>query len=154
MGTALFRAAGTMSKVSKLVGIQKSLGITLIELMIVVAIVAIIASIAYPSYQSHTVKTRRVEAQTMLLEIMQRQRQYFSQENTYTTDLIGDLGYANAGSGEVATENGFYLISATACPAETIVECVLLTAEAQAGQVNDSDLSYNSRNEKTPAEKW
>lgn len=122
--------------------------------MIVVAIVAIIASIAYPSYQSHMVKTRRVEAQTMLLEIMQRQRQHFSQENTYTTDLVGDFGYPDAGSGSVATENGFYSISAAACPGEAIVECVLLTAKAEAGQTNDSDLTYDSRNKKYPPEKW
>ena len=71
----------------------KKCGVTLVELMIVVAIIAIIVSIAYPSYQNHITKTRRADGQGMLLRVMQEQRKHFSNENTYTTDLIGDLGF-------------------------------------------------------------
>ena len=44
-------------------------GFTLIELMIVVAVIAILAAIAYPSYQQYVVKTKRVEAETELVEL-------------------------------------------------------------------------------------
>lgn len=131
-------------------------GFTLVELLIVVAIVAILATIAYPSYQNHVTRTRYADAKVMLLEIMNEQRKFFSNNNTYTTDLIADLNYTDAGAGAVSTEGNFYLISAGACgnPAEPITECVLLTATASfAGSLGN--LTYDSRNIKDgPAGAW
>ena len=48
---------------------KKQLGLTLIELMTVVAIIAILASIAFPAYDKHIQKTRRSQAQQVLLDI-------------------------------------------------------------------------------------
>ncbi len=142
-------------RISKLV----QLGVTLVELMIVVALVGIIAAIAYPSYLSHMTKTRNAEAQIMLLEIMQAQRKYFTDNNGYSNSLVAELGYTESASVEnaVDTEHGHYVISATNCVGDPVIpltECVLLTATPNIAAA--PTLTYNSRNQKdsTPPGAW
>ena len=129
------------------------LGMNLIELLIVVTVVAVLAAVAYPSYQNHITQTRYAEAKVMLLQIMQQQRRYFTDNNTYTVDLIGELGNPDAGDDRVASENGLYLITATAC-GEGIAQCVLLSASPAFGDKSATKLTYNSQNIKTPAKVW
>jgi type IV pilus assembly protein PilE len=132
-------------------------GFTLVELLIVVAIVAILASIAYPSYQSHVSRTRYADAKVKLLEIMNQQRRYFTNNNTYTNNLVTELEYLDAGNGQdVLTDGGFYTITAGACaaPVNTLVQCVVLTATANFGG-SLGVLTYDSRNIKGgPAGAW
>jgi type IV pilus assembly protein PilE len=64
-------------------------GFTLIELMIVVAIVAIIASIAYPSYTESIRKSRRADAQAVLLESGQFLERFFTENNRYDQSVAG-----------------------------------------------------------------
>ena len=137
-------------------------GVTLVELLIVVSVVAILAAIAYPAYQTHMAKTRYSDAKVKLLEIMQRQRNFFTQNNTYTANLAGGgLGYDEAvsGTGTVLTDNDFYLITARTCeddPANPpITECVRLTATPNFSGGDQTELTFNSRNEKTgPTHAW
>ena len=131
-------------------------GITLVELMIVVVILAIIGTLAYPTYQGHATRARYADAKVMLLQIMQRQREFFTDNNTYTTDLVADLGYADAGSGKVSSEQGIYYIEAGQCDsgATNINQCVELSAELQSGAAGEPTFIYNSRNEKSPAAHW
>lgn len=131
-------------------------GITLIELMVVVAIVGILASIAYPAYTDQMRKTRRSDGQVMLTEMMNAQERFFTNNGAYTTNLVsGGLGYTDAGSGKVDSENDYYQITAAVCGAGiALSDCVLLTATAVGGQVSDGNLSYNSLGVKTPASKW
>ncbi|MDD3448213.1 MAG: type IV pilin protein [Gammaproteobacteria bacterium] len=58
-------------------------GFTLIELMIVVAVVAILASIAYPSYVDQVRKSRRAEAQSLMLEDAQWLERQFTANSSY-----------------------------------------------------------------------
>ena len=67
-------------------------GVTLLELMIVVAIVAMIAAFAYPSYTEYVVDTKRTAATTTLLQVADRQQQFFMDNKRFTADLT-DLGY-------------------------------------------------------------
>ena len=67
-------------------------GVTLIELMIVVAIVALISAIAYPSYQNYIVSTKRTAATATLLQIADRQQQFFMDNKSFAADLTA-LGY-------------------------------------------------------------
>ena len=68
-------------------------GITLLELLIVVVIVAIIASIGYPSYMRYVVNTKRTAATSTLLQVADRQQQFFMDNKRYTADLT-ELGFA------------------------------------------------------------
>ena len=63
------------------------------ELMIVVAIISMIAAFAYPSYTQHVVNTKRTAATSTLLQIADRQQQFFMDNKRYTGDLT-NLGFA------------------------------------------------------------
>ena len=69
-------------------------GVTLLELMIVVTIVAIISAFAYPSYTQYVVNTKRTAATSTLMQIADRQQQFFMDNKSYTADLTA-LGYAS-----------------------------------------------------------
>jgi type IV pilus assembly protein PilE len=68
-------------------------GVTLLELMIVVAIVSIIATFAYPSYTQYVVNTKRTAATSTLLQIADRQQQFFMDNKRFANDLT-DLGFS------------------------------------------------------------
>lgn len=67
---------------------KQSTGFTLIELMIVVAVIGILAAIAYPSYMEHVRKSRRAEAQSVLMDIGTREQQLLLDTRAFkdTTD--------------------------------------------------------------------
>lgn len=107
---------------------HKLQGFTLIEIMIVVAIVAILASIAYPSYQEQVRKSRRTEGQALLLELASKQERFYTENNTYTTNLVDDLGYA---TDPAITENEWYQVNVTAADASGFtIQAVPQTAQA------------------------
>lgn len=66
-------------------------GFTLIELVIVMAIVAILAAIAFPSYQEYIRKGHRAAAQSEMMDIANRQQQFFLANRSYaeSTDALG-----------------------------------------------------------------
>jgi type IV pilus assembly protein PilE len=68
-------------------------GVTLIEILIVVVIIGIIAGVAYPSYVQYVADTKRTAATATLLQIADRQQQFFMDNKTYAADLT-DLGLA------------------------------------------------------------
>ncbi len=68
------------------------LGFSLIELMVVVAIVAILSAFAYPSYERYVIKTKRTVAQSALLQVADRQQQFFMDNKRFAVDLT-NLGF-------------------------------------------------------------
>ena len=67
-------------------------GFSLIELMIVVAIIAIISAFAYPSYERYVIKTKRSVAHNALLQVADRQQQFFMDNKRFATDIT-NLGF-------------------------------------------------------------
>jgi len=128
--------------------------------MMVLAVLAILVAVGYPIYQGQMIENRRTDGQRLLLEIMNEQLKFHSRNSSYTADLVagGNIGLTYPdpnGNGTVPSDKGFYLVTAAVCDIATpITDCVLLTATPQSGQVGDGQLTYNSRNEKTPLGKW
>ena len=109
---------------------RRQYGITLIELMIVVAIIAILAAIGYPSYRDYVRRSNRAEGKSELMNAAALQEKFFSNNNTYTTDMTA-LGLDN--TDPAITEKGFYSVDAAACAGGTIATCYVLTATPVAG---------------------
>lgn len=81
--------------------------------MIVVAIIGILAAIAYPSYQEYVKKTKRVEAQSELVDIASRLQRYkvtnFHYKKTDTTAItLTDVGFLSINP---ISQNGLYTLS-------------------------------------------
>ena len=122
---------------------KKIKGFTIIELMIVVAIIGIIAAIGYPSYTTYLHKAGRAEGSALLLDVMEKQEQYYRRNRTYTVELT-DLGL----TGVVETERYKIVSPMEACANTTIRRCVLITADSQGKQPADQDLTLTSTGEK------
>ncbi len=133
---------------------KKPTGFTLIELMIVVAVVALLATIAYPSYQNHLIKSRRAQAQTLMLEAMNREEQYILVMRQYNTSPT-TLGLSMDGFTCTATQcaNNWYQVTITVNNAAA-PPTYMVTATAIGGQVSDGNLTLSSTGAKTPADKW
>lgn len=64
-------------------------GFTLIELMITLAIVGILAAVAYPSYREYVAKSRRAEAQALLMQSSQWMERFYAENYSYSTNTAG-----------------------------------------------------------------
>ncbi len=80
-------------------------GFTLIEIIITVAIIGILAVVGYPSYQDHVKKSKRTEAKTALLRLVDLQERNYIQNNQFTAAF--GTG-ANKLDYPTTSENGYY----------------------------------------------
>ena len=125
---------------------RKSAGFTLIEVMIVVAIVGILAAVAYPSYIDSVRKGKRAEARAALMNLLQQQERYFTQNNSYETFAVGAAGtnpfkdYSSSEGGPTKSSHrlGARICSAIGTVTPTKRDCVEVFAEPQAGVYDDT----------------
>lgn len=121
-------------------GRKKSLGFTLIELMMVVAIIAILAAVALPSYFDSIQKSRRADAMDALLTLQNQQEKWRANDTDYGT-LTELTGAATANSSDgyyTLTVGGLsavaYTLTATATGAQAAdTHCATMTLAASAG---------------------
>ena len=66
---------------------RRTLGFTLIEVMITVVVIAILTAIAYPSYLDYIRRSQRAQGQQFLLDLAQRQEQYLLDNRAYATSI-------------------------------------------------------------------
>ncbi len=119
-------------------------GATLVELMVVVIMIGILMSIAVPSYRNYTLKANRVDAKTTLLRVASAQEKHYLQNNTYTTNLIGETTDNPPGLGmrEISTYEHFTI----AIP-EADAMGFTATATARERQVEDEQCTLFAMNE-------
>ena len=120
-------------------------GFSLIELMIVVAVIALLAAIAYPSYRDYLQHSRRVDAQSVLLNIQLSQEKYRVNNPAY--GALGDL------DSTPYSEYYNFAVSGTSATAYNISA----TAKSGTSQANDTaclSMSIDQASNRTPADCW
>ena len=125
-------------------------GFTLAEMLIVLTIIGILFSIVIPTFSNYARETKRSEGKAFLMEILQKQANYFIEESTYTTDFR-DLGYN--GRFWITSDTGKYKVTAASCGGVTPTsQCVRLLAFPKGS--TSADFSANTRGRRLPADAW
>ena len=124
---------------------HRSTGFSLVELLVTIMVIGILAAVAFGSYQSHIRKGRRADAQAFLMDLVQRQQQYFTDSRAYATDV------ATLNNPVPASLSSFYTVQvATAATPPTFT----ITATAVGSQLSDGNLTINNSGAKTPSDRW
>lgn len=145
---------------------KRSLGFTLLELMITVAIVAILAVIAYPSYLDSIRKARRADGIAALANVQQAQQKLRASCRFFAGALGGgDVCGASAADSTIrasaSSPDGRYIVSVSNASGTSYT----LTATPQGDQANDDEggvtctlvlavSAANPNGARTPAACW
>ncbi len=72
---------------------RRRLGMSLIEIMVVVVIIGVLSSVAIPTFRSFVYKARRVEGMMGLRQLFQLQTSFYSNKGIYS-DSFPELGFS------------------------------------------------------------
>lgn len=121
-------------------------GFSLIELLVAVTIVAILAAVAIPSYQSYVVKSNRAAAQSFMMELANREKQYMLDARTYAPDLA-TLGVS--APADVSKHYAIAIVSIVTPPS-----FIITATPSSIQQTSDGALTLGSDGAKGPVDKW
>lgn len=136
-----------MSRGRKSLRVKRETGFTLIEIMVTLVIVGILAAIAIPSYQDSVRKGRRAAAQGFLLDVAQREQQYFADSRSF-----GSL--STLGISVPADVGDYYSVSVAVVAGPPPNFTVTATPIAGGSQVIDGAISIDRNGQRLPADKW
>lgn len=126
-------------------------GFTLIELLVAVVVVGILSSIAYPSYVESVRRAKRGEGKAALLQALQAQERYYSQQNSYVAySASAPKGFKTHSGDSLA--GSLYDMSADACAGEVIRDCVTVTAKPKFDDPTCGSLAQSSNGLRTPTD--
>ena len=128
-------------------------GFTLVELVITVAVIGILAAVALPSYYEYLKRSHRSSAQSLMLDLANREQQYLLDNRTF---LGGGASAVTTllPSGVPTEVSNFYTltITATAGPPPTFeVKATPNTGTVMAGE---TPFTLDQDGTKLPAGKW
>lgn len=127
----------------------KHQGFTLVELMITVVVLSILAAISIPSYRQYVIRSKRSAAQTVMMDIANREHQFLIANRAYAdTDALGYTlppDVSESYTWEVGTN-----LSGD-CDTEP---CFVITFTGIAGQAADGALTLDDQGAKSPEGKW
>lgn len=125
---------------------KKRSGFTIVELMIVLVVVAVLLALAYPSYTQYVRKSKRAEAQQLLMNWSVNQEIWRSNNSEYAGD--GDISPPNH-------DNYGFTVTDPSATSFT------LTADANGDQAKDVEdgqscdvMTLNENGQKQPIECW
>lgn len=128
-------------------------GFTLVELLITVALVAILTAIAYPSYQAYIKRSHRSSAQSLMMDLANREQQYLLDNRAFLGG--GASAVTTLLSGAVPAEvSRFYdvTITATLGPPPTYeVKATPRTGTVMAGE---APFTLDQDGTRLPVGKW
>ncbi|MBF0460563.1 MAG: prepilin-type N-terminal cleavage/methylation domain-containing protein [Magnetococcales bacterium] len=127
-------------------------GFTLIELLIAVVIIGILLALALPNYLTTVTKAARSDGQSLLMQVVQSEERYFTENLTYTSGLA-NMGYVAdpAVSAQkyyqvaILTPAAAAVVLGSACPIST---CFVAVATPQGRQASDGRLAIASNGQK------
>ena len=134
---------------------KSRVGLTLIELLMVIVIVGVLAAIAVPMYSGYMQRARRADAKTALEQVRAAQEMWRAEKGSYAIDDGGGTALAKLRTtmgAPATTISNYYTWSFT------VKTATAFTAQATAigSQVSDGWLAINQDGTKTSqyADRW
>jgi len=132
---------------------RRILGFSLLELMITVVVIGILAAIAWPSYQDQMRKGSRAAAQTLIMQVANRESQYLLDARNFA---VGPAALTALNVSVPADVSIYYDVTITdsvggATPSTPPTYTITATPRAGTRQVPDGALTLTHEGAKTRA---
>jgi type IV pilus assembly protein PilE len=127
-------------------------GFTLVELLITIAVLALLVRIAFPSYQAYMKRVYRSEAQSLMLDLANREQQYLLDNRSF-------LGGASAVSTLAPTNvpadvTAYYTVTITAAAGPPPSFLITATPKSGTPVAGETAFTLDQDGTKLPAGKW